>query len=31
MAEQLDIEIKGRFTILKGNSVTPTRLSLRVA
>lgn len=31
LAEQLDIELKGRFTVLKGNSATPTRLSLRVA
>ena len=31
MAEQLDIEMKGRFTVLKGNPTTPTRLDLRVA
>jgi DNA-binding transcriptional regulator YiaG len=31
MAEQLDIEMKGRFTVLKGNSETPIRLLLKVA
>jgi DNA-binding transcriptional regulator YiaG len=31
MAEQLDVELKGRFTILKGNAKTPTRLCLKVA
>jgi DNA-binding transcriptional regulator YiaG len=31
MAEQLDVELKGRFTILKGNAQTPTRLCLKVA
>ena len=31
MAEQLDIELEGRFTILKGNPDTPSRLCLKVA
>jgi DNA-binding transcriptional regulator YiaG len=31
MAEQLDIEIAGRFTVLKGVLATPSRLSLKVA
>jgi DNA-binding transcriptional regulator YiaG len=31
MAEQLDIDIKGRFTILKGTSETPAKLFLKVA
>lgn len=31
MADQLDIELEGRFTILKGNSITPSRLYLNVA
>lgn len=31
MAERLDIEIKGRFTVLKGNSETPAKLFLKVA
>lgn len=31
MAEQLGIELKGRFTVLKGNAETPTRLHLKVA
>jgi DNA-binding transcriptional regulator YiaG len=31
MAEKLDIELQGRFTTLKGNSETPSRLYLKVA
>ena len=31
MAEQLGIELKGSFTILKGNSETPVRLILKIA
>jgi DNA-binding transcriptional regulator YiaG len=31
MAEQLGIELEGKFTVLKGNGETPARLSLRVA
>jgi DNA-binding transcriptional regulator YiaG len=31
MAEQLDIELKGKFTVLKGNLETPARLLLSVA
>ena len=31
MVEQLGIEMKGRFTVLKGNPATPTRLTLKVA
>jgi DNA-binding transcriptional regulator YiaG len=31
MAEHLSIEMKGRFTVLKGNPETPTKLLLRVA
>ena len=31
MAEQLNIELKGLFTVLKGNAETPTRLLLKVA
>lgn len=31
MAEHLGVELKGRFTVLKGNSGTPTRLLLDVA
>jgi DNA-binding transcriptional regulator YiaG len=31
MAEQLNIELKGRFTVLKGNTTTPSRLSLKIA
>ena len=30
-AEQLGIEMDGKFTVLKGSPETPTRLSLRVA
>jgi DNA-binding transcriptional regulator YiaG len=31
MAEQLGIELKGMFTVLKGNVATPARLLLHVA
>lgn len=31
MAEHLDIEMKGRFTVLKGIPATPARLLMRVA
>jgi DNA-binding transcriptional regulator YiaG len=31
MAERLGVEIKGKFTVLKGNSATPERLLLKVA
>jgi DNA-binding transcriptional regulator YiaG len=31
MAEQFNISLEGKFTILKGKDETPTRLSLRVA
>jgi DNA-binding transcriptional regulator YiaG len=31
MAEQLDIILEGKFTVLKGKAAAPDRLSLRVA
>ena len=31
MAEQLNVELRGRFTLLKGNAHTPSRLILNVA
>lgn len=31
MAEQLGIELRGRFTVLKGCATTPSRLSLKIA
>ena len=31
MAEKLGVEIDGKFTVLRGCSVTPSRLTLRVA
>ena len=31
MAEHLGIEMKGRFTVLRGSSATPIKLMLRVA
>ncbi len=31
MAEQLNIELEGKFTVLKGKATNPARLTLRVA
>ena len=31
MAEQLNVELRGQFTLLKGNAHTPSRLILNVA